>query len=668
MRRLTALVVGLWLAAARAGAATADPGTLMDAPLLPEGSPAAVAGVTILDNVGDPLVVDLGRSARFRALLLQADGNDVYWIEASTDGQDYAVLWRVPAAYGAPGLRTRTMLLDAPAEARFLRVRATAGDGSFAVARLRAWAEPPRPWPPALDVSRPNGPLPLWPRLTPDLTATLQACVAVLGLLAALLAAASARGSRTARVLLGSVALLAAAAWVNFGNFRYHTVAHSWELYHYYVGARYFPELGYTHLYDCAAIAEAEDDGPAALADRRLRDLTTNEVVFARDVIARPETCRGRFSASRWSAFRADVRVFRTLRPGDWAEAQLDHGYNATPVWTLAGRSIASLVPASPGGIPILIAFDFVFIVAGLGLVFAGFGFEAGCLAVVYFGASTFSRYAWTGGAFLRYDWFFWSMAGLWALRRERHALAGFALAYAALLRVFPGVLLAGLALQAAGRLVRDGRRASLGHLKGVAVGGLLAVLLLVPASAAVSGGFGAWPAFAANSRKYLATDATNRLGLATALAYRPELRQELTFDPLRPDTFAAWYDGQAQTLAGRRWLLWGIEAAYLVLVAWGAARHAPWAAAALGAGLLPVLLRMANYYYGLLAACAALAVLHPAFGVGLALVGWLSHVASALFPAFDERAAALSALGVGFAFWSAARAGILGDRHGSPR
>ncbi len=657
MRRLAPLLgLGFWLAAGSVQAATTDPRTLIEAPLLPEGSGPEAATVTALADPGDSLLVDLGRSVGFRALLLQADGNDVYWVEASENGDSWDALWRVPAAYGPPGLRTRSVVLDAEHRARFLRVRATSGDGRYAVARLRAFAQLPRPWPPLLDTSLPNGPLPPWPKLTPTATGTLQGGIAVLGLAAALLSLARPRFVIRARVLLGLAAALSALAWVNFGNFRYHSVAHAWDVYHYYVGAKYFPELGYDHLYDCAAVAQAEDEGTAALADRRIRDLTTNTVVFASDALTRPELCRGRFTPPRWSAFRDDVRVFRGLVGSEWANAQLDHGFNATPVWTVAGRLVASAVPATPRGIAVLLSFDFILITLALALIFAGFGFEAGCVALIFFGTNTLSRFAWTGGAFLRFDWFFLSVAGLWALRRERYGLAGFALVYATLLRVFPGVLLLGLGLQAASELLRHRARAPLAHLKGLALGGGLALLLLLPAAAALSGGVAAWQAFAANSRKYLATEAGNRLGLATALAYSDDLRQALTFDPQRPDTFEAWSAGQRDTLARRRWLLHGLEAAYLALIAWGCRGHKPWVAAVVAAGLLPILFRMANYYYAFLTLCAALAALNPAFGVGLALLTWGSHLATSLWPAYDERAAALSVLAVVFAFWIAAR------------
>ncbi len=660
MRARAFLLALVWLCATRVAAATAEPRTLIDAALLPEGSAWNSPSATVLADVADVLVVDLGRSVRFRALLLQADGNDVYWIEASEDGQAWAVVWRVARAYSLPGLRTQTTTLREQSQGRFLRVRATTGDGAFSVARLRVYPEPPQAWPPALDESLPSGSLPLWPLLTPASISALQATVAVLGVFAAALALGRPRRAKAARVLLGVTAVLSAGAWINFGNFRYHDVAHVWEIYHYYVGAKYFPELGYEHLYDCSAVAEAEDGATAELPETRIRDLTTNQIVFAAVALQSPAACKSRFSAPRWTSFRSDVRFFRERLAGSWRQAQLDHGYNATPVWTLTGRAVASAVPATASGLGVLVSLDFVLLLLALVLIYAGFGFEAGSLGVVFFGCNALSRYAWTGGAFLRYDWFFWSVVGVWALRRERSFLGGFALTYAALLRVFPGALLAGLALQAVGARMRGGPRRPAVSWRGVALGGLLAALLLLPAAARASGGFEAFQAFAANSRKYLDTEADNRLGLATMLAYRHDRRQELTLDPLRPDSYAAWSASQTQTLSGRRGLLLALQAAGAFLIAWGSARHRPWVGAAAGACLLPIVFRMANYYYGLLTLCATLVVVSPGIGVGLSLLAWTSHIAAELWPSYDQRAVGLSVLAVSFAF---ATAWLLGRR-----
>ena len=56
---------------------------------------------------------------------------------------------------------------------------------------------------------------------------------------------------------VGGIALvlgmLGAAAYVNFGAFHWQKYGHSihyYDFYHYFFGAKYFPELGYTDLYD----------------------------------------------------------------------------------------------------------------------------------------------------------------------------------------------------------------------------------------------------------------------------------------------------------------------------------------------------------------------------------------------------------------------------------
>ena len=662
MRACAFVIAAAWLCATRAAAATADTRTLIDAALLPEASAWNSPSATLLADTPDVLIVDLGRSVRFRALLLQADGNDVYRLEGSEDGAAWHSLWLVPKAFSLPGLRTRTTTLPEQTSARFLRVRATSGDGGFSVARLRVYPEPPHPWPPVLDRSLAPGPLPLFPMLTPDLINTLQGAVAVLGLLGAAWLATRPAAVRAPRALLGTAALLSAFAWINFGTFRYHDVAHVWEIYHYYVGAKYFPELGYQRLYVCSAVAEAEDEGAPSLTDRRIRDLATNQIAVAAGVLADPAACREHFSEARWRSFRSDVRVFRERLGATWHDVLLDHGFNATPVWTLAGSLLANAIPATPTGIAALVACDFALILGALALVFAGFGFEAGCVAVIFFGGNAFSRYAWTGGAFLRYDWFFWSAAGVWALRRERPVLAGFALSYATLLRVFPGALLAGVGIQALGECVRERSLAPLFRLRSLAIGIALGLALLLPASAAVTGGLSAWREFAANSRKYLATEADNRLGLATLAAYRHDRRAALTLDPLQADAYADWAASQTATLQHRSALVLAVQALFVLLVARASAGREAWVAAALGAGLLPIAFRMANYYYGLLCLGAALTVLHPGIGLGLASLAWTSRLAADLWPAYDERAVALSALAVTFAL---ATPLLGGRRHG---
>ena len=79
--------------------------------------------------------------------------------------------------------------------------------------------------------------------------------------------------------LLG-LGLLAAACWWNLFQFNYPIFGHPSETYHYYIGSKYFRELGYTRLYRCTAVADAEAGWRKRVESRYVRDLETNDVVM----------------------------------------------------------------------------------------------------------------------------------------------------------------------------------------------------------------------------------------------------------------------------------------------------------------------------------------------------------------------------------------------------
>lgn len=646
------LTLGLLLAAAF------DTAALLEGPLLPEGSDWNAPGAAILADTDTAITVPLARPVEARALLLQADFDDTYFVEGSDDGTAWRVLWRVPALAAPPGLRSRWTRLEPPERFRFVRVRPTSGSG-FSVSRLRLYEAVPVEWPPRLDLSLPGRGVPLFPSLTPSRVAALRSAAVALGFAAVLLVVTSrragdGRGRARARLTLGGAALLAALSWTHFLNFHFTGFVHFHELFHYYVGAKYFPELGYDGLYECVALADRED-GVASVEERPMRDLRTDRFVAAAEALRTPPACRGRFNDARWSAFRRDVAFFRGRLAGDWWHAQTDHGYNATPAWTLTGRLLASAVPATPSGARGLAMLDLGLLALAAFLLARQFGFETACVAVVFFGTNGLARFAWTGGAMLRYDWLFLAAAGLAALRAERPALGGFALAWSALLRVFPGVLLAGVVFKALVDTVLEGPRVALRRLRPVLLGAAAAVLLLVPSSALLAGA-GAWTAFVQNSRKYLGAEAENKLGLATALAFRPDTRIERLYDPLTADPFEDWTRAKADTVRHVRPVHVLLVLAFAGLL-FAAARGRPaWMAAALGAGLLPVLFQQANYYYGLLAAFAVFFEVVPAVGLGLVALAWASDLTGLLWSAWDVRAAVMSALASVFVYWAAWR------------
>jgi hypothetical protein len=72
----------------------------------------------------------------------------------------------------------------------------------------------------------------------------------------------TARAEQVARSVLLAVlavaAVLSVAVYLDFGVFRYGTYLNEWDFYHYYLGSKYAPELGYTRLYGATLLADRE--------------------------------------------------------------------------------------------------------------------------------------------------------------------------------------------------------------------------------------------------------------------------------------------------------------------------------------------------------------------------------------------------------------------------
>jgi hypothetical protein len=117
-------------------------------------------------------------------------------------------------------------------------------------------------------------------------------------LLAALAAAAligaevlnGARARRTERCLVACAVLAAAAYFAPIAERG--GLVHRWEMFHYYLGAKYQPELGYERLYACVTEVDAED-GVRNARERRVRDLHTDVLVTGAEALAVRSSSRG---------------------------------------------------------------------------------------------------------------------------------------------------------------------------------------------------------------------------------------------------------------------------------------------------------------------------------------------------------------------------------------
>ena len=431
-----------------------------------------------------------------------------------------------------------------------------------------------------------------------------------------------------------ALGVLGGLAYFNYGQLHFGKFIHVWDTYHYYVGAKYFPELNYDRLYQCATLADAEDGHRAQAEKRTITDLRTNVMVRSTDILAHPEECKSHFTDARWRQFEADVNFFRSrVNDQRWTQIHQDHGYNATPVWTLLGFALTNLGPASTTQVTLLSLLDPLYLLAMAALLYWAFGPRVFGLGLLILGTNFPNRFYWTGGAFLRHDWLFYLVAVVCLLKKGRPTLAGAALAYATLLRVFPGLLLVGPLLAGVVELERWWRRRSVtgvrepstgafsAALKRFLLGGVVATLILVSASVAAFGG-ATWQRFAANTQKHASTPLTNHMGLRTVLSYRPSTIGALTHgrDGVELDPWARWKQARLDNFERLQPLFYALVGGFIVLM-FVAIRHQGgelWLAAALGVGLIPFAAELTCYYYGFLIGFAALHAKHREVGLWL--------------------------------------------------
>ncbi len=444
---------------------------------------------------------------------------------------------------------------------------------------------------------------------------------------------------RVRRSLLAFFGIVAVAGWFNFGKFHGGIFVHVWEHYHYYIGAKYVPELQYARLYECSAIAEVELRGEAKVRARKLRDLAdTNLIRSTDDVLANPDRCKQHFTPARWNDFKADIQFFmRRMGDSQWERSQKDHGYNGTPWWGIAGTALANLIgPASADAMNTLGLIDPILLLAMFAAIWWAFGLETFTVAAVFFSVNFPSRYWWNGGAFLRYDYLAAALIGVALLKKGRPILGGAALAFAAASRLFPLFFIVGPVLQAGWRLFKD-RKLPAEH-RGILIGGVLATAFLVPASLLVAkSDLEFYENFTHNTLKHSDTPLTNHMGMRTLLSWRPTENAKQLKNSRDEDPFKRWKESRLENYRELRWLFVLLNLAFLAAI-WRSTRDEPaWVAAALSGTLMVTsATELTCYYYGFLMAGAFLMEKRKEFGLWLILLGIGTH-AIVKFPSWDD-------------------------------
>jgi hypothetical protein len=336
-----------------------------------------------------------------------------------------------------------------------------------------------------------------------------------------------------------TLAVASIVAYFNGFYIKYPKYYHRWDQFHYYMGAKYFKEMGYDGLYKCSLIAQDElgvvtytdpDNNGRTFKidmskevrhpDKKIRNLGGDNLLLpASQFLENPEECKANFPPERWAKFKEDVKFFRIASDkGYWEDMQKDHGYNPPPVWTILGRFFAELHPASTLYCQFLASLDIFYLAGMFVALWWGFGWRVFAVGAIFWGCQSSAPFYWTGGAFLRQDWLFWLVLSVSLLRKQYPKLAGASLVYAGLLRIFPGLVVVGLLVSVGWTIVRKHKmtREQIQML----IGGTLSAAVLIPLSLAVSGTRSYHEFYRHTLEVHDQTPLTNHMGLRVIVAH----------------------------------------------------------------------------------------------------------------------------------------------------
>lgn len=286
--------------------------------------------------------------------------------------------------------------------------------------------------------------------------------------------------------MLIPLAVLAASNYTAWGNFRSGNYLNPYEFYHYYIGTKYGPEVGYSGMYEASLVADAET-GPVYKGSEQIRDLSTGMHVKAETVLKNPkkmEEIKAKFSPERWQEFLKDTRYFkRVLMNGRWLSILNDKGYNGTPYWSMwVGGLLSERVDTdNETGMLLLSLLDPALICIALACVWWVFGLTPMLLMIILIGTSYVMSFTHMKGAYLRTDFAMALVVAVCMLKRRHFATAGALMMYAALSRLFPAAFFFGAGVKLLQNVVRHWRPRPRRLLAGLNLA-LVLTLLIAPA------------------------------------------------------------------------------------------------------------------------------------------------------------------------------------------
>ncbi len=277
-------------------------------------------------------------------------------------------------------------------------------------------------------------------------------------------------------------------------------------------------------------------------------------------------------------------------------------------------------------------------------------------MGIVFWGCQANAPSLWTQGAFLRQDWFFYLVLSICLMKKGFYKLSGASIAYSTLLRIFPGVtLLAGIA----STIVYVVKYRKIPKLfLNMALGGILATVLLVSVSLKVVGIDSYKQFFEHTIKVHDHTPLTNHMGLRVMLSHRFSTgfdsgRMKYSRETERMDPFSSWKQMRNDRYQNLKWVVAGLSALTFGLFVFVSRRiKSLWVIHCLGQIWMILLAQLTNYYYSFMILLAPLTKVDRRLEAILFAYALVTQIAYNSFRFTDDRYAILTWLSLAFSFF----------------
>jgi hypothetical protein len=297
----------------------------------------------------------------------------------------------------------------------------------------------------------------------------------------------------------------------------------TWDSYHYFLGAKYFRELGYNNLYACHVLADSQQRRPKYAPNDRIRDLENYRTIRVRQALqGAEEVCSNAFSDERWEEFKRDTRLFDRY---NIKRVINDHGYNGTPLHAVIAGGLAQIPEVTWEN---LVRVSFIDII-GLSIMFAvvvwAFGWKVAFLFALFFFTNFADRFGYIGASYFRYQWMVTLGIGLALLKKEKYAASAVFITLSAMLNVFPLLFFSGIGAKIAHKFYKE-RRFDPNH-KTFLIWAIGATLVFGGISLMQERNIHNYSQFLSNMSRHSALLTKSRIGFQYNFHFRGEIRED---------------------------------------------------------------------------------------------------------------------------------------------